>query len=1219
MPKIFALYILLLVSPLLGWSQVALTRTPGDYQVTRGLKIGNSTWVTPGLIKYTSNTWWGYNGSSWVDLGNITPQTLTLSNDTIYLTNGGFVVLPESSNFDGQYSSLSGAPTNVSYFINDAGYLTEDTALSEAQVDYYVSNNGFVTGTPWLSEGFITDGNIGWDNSYGFIVSEVDGSVTNEIQELSLEGDTISLTNSPSIGIPISNWNDAYYRSRYLDYVLDSTIIQGTPGSSGLGIDSTYYTLPTYSGTTYYINPTPGTPAGSGSFESPYNSWAGVTFTEGCTYLQLRGTTYNSAGSITPGASGVTVGIKIGAYGDSTLAKPKIIVSNTDPVIRLSGDNIFLVKDLEIQASRYGLGIRHDGPGEVWVYNCDIHGGTHNYWKYGPTTSQGTVKLLYSSFHDSWTDNIYGDDIEEIEIGHCNFYDCNMAYFTYPGDDGSSAAPGDNIQLATAYGPLTFHIHHSVIDHSSTGHKFCFIAWNGYTYVDTAWNAMNGLVTDNLIIGSRSQGFLGSNGLVYLGDMQAKDTVIFERNIFTDGSAAVYAESSNIRLSYNLIHNVSTGVVLSQARAALVLHNNTLANYSSAGVGAISSTSVISRNNAFSSGGAYAYNPNATYDSDYNYFQGYVSSGSTTLASWQGSSTNDDNSDTGDPLFKGVDSADYRPNTGSPLLDNGVPLGYSYDLSRDAITNPPSIGAYQNTVAPPSGEYIPGTPDEISVDSALLVGNIKVILGDYTGGNYAEFSDGNLLFHGDADLQLDWRNTPLARGETGEIQFNEVGLLSTDSLFHYERSSKVLSVPSLQTTSIKFGDNSIMTSASTGSGSGNFLVSTIQPGDTLPMPPPDIIYMPVDTITDDTQVDVTIPMGYALTYVYWDNLTTVSEINVIIGGGADNIHGGILTPAKTIQPITAPSIMATEVSLGITGNESPGIIPTLRLEKTPFYTYVPPVPTIPPYLDGNTSMWIATDSTEFYDLTDDNYVKILFDKAKRKNTSGSEVLPLPLDLTESQWTKTGTVTAHTANTFTTSNPGGAYRLLTMPMRAVMKANITGTSTNTPLSIYNNNNGVSANLIAEAGDGDAYFSSIGNYFYFRVNSAADITISSATVKRVDGNHLSHSTTSIRPTFADNAVEFNGTSQYLKTATGTTVTYQHAFIIGRKGSGDYHLYTSLTGFGELSSGVLTLGADGAATTFYDVDVKELVLRTDDDTSINNQIKAYLKAKYSVTEAP
>lgn len=55
-------------------------------------------------------------------------QVLSLSNDTLYLSDGGFAILP--AGFDGQYSSLVGAPTNVSAFTNDAGYLTTEVDSS---------------------------------------------------------------------------------------------------------------------------------------------------------------------------------------------------------------------------------------------------------------------------------------------------------------------------------------------------------------------------------------------------------------------------------------------------------------------------------------------------------------------------------------------------------------------------------------------------------------------------------------------------------------------------------------------------------------------------------------------------------------------------------------------------------------------------------------------------------------------------------------------------------------------------------------------------------------------------------------------------------------------------------------------------------------------------------------------------------------------------------
>jgi hypothetical protein len=60
------------------------------------------------------------------DAGYLTheSQILNIFNDTIYLTGGSFVKLP--AGFDGQYSSLTGVPTNVSAFTNDAGYINSE-------------------------------------------------------------------------------------------------------------------------------------------------------------------------------------------------------------------------------------------------------------------------------------------------------------------------------------------------------------------------------------------------------------------------------------------------------------------------------------------------------------------------------------------------------------------------------------------------------------------------------------------------------------------------------------------------------------------------------------------------------------------------------------------------------------------------------------------------------------------------------------------------------------------------------------------------------------------------------------------------------------------------------------------------------------------------------------------------------------------------------------
>ncbi|MBQ7490125.1 MAG: hypothetical protein IJT51_06385, partial [Bacteroidales bacterium] len=68
-------------------------------------------------------------------------QALSISNDTIFLTNGGFVKLP--AGFDGDYNSLTNTPTNVSHFTNDANYITKDSIPTN--VSAFINDAGYLT------------------------------------------------------------------------------------------------------------------------------------------------------------------------------------------------------------------------------------------------------------------------------------------------------------------------------------------------------------------------------------------------------------------------------------------------------------------------------------------------------------------------------------------------------------------------------------------------------------------------------------------------------------------------------------------------------------------------------------------------------------------------------------------------------------------------------------------------------------------------------------------------------------------------------------------------------------------------------------------------------------------------------------------------------------------------------------------------------------------
>ncbi|MFH2094878.1 MAG: hypothetical protein ABIJ16_04185, partial [Bacteroidota bacterium] len=101
-------------------------------------------------------------------------QVLSISNDTLYLSGGGFAVLP--AGFSGDYNDLVNTPVNVSDFTNDAGYITSP--------------------------------------------DDADANPVNEIQSLTMSNDTLYLTGVPPVYLEnlsdTSFWkktgNDLYYQ-----------------------------------------------------------------------------------------------------------------------------------------------------------------------------------------------------------------------------------------------------------------------------------------------------------------------------------------------------------------------------------------------------------------------------------------------------------------------------------------------------------------------------------------------------------------------------------------------------------------------------------------------------------------------------------------------------------------------------------------------------------------------------------------------------------------------------------------------------------------------------------------------------------------------------------------------------------------------------------------------------------------------------------------------
>ncbi|MCF6364815.1 MAG: hypothetical protein L3J35_01290 [Bacteroidales bacterium] len=109
-----------------------------------------------------------------------------------------------TDDFDGQYSSLTGVPTNVSVFTNDAGYLT---SFSETDPAFTAAPAFGITNT--LMTNWSTAYSWGNHAAQGYLTSfiEVDGDSTNEIQNLSISGNNLSIsgTGGNTVALPTSS------------------------------------------------------------------------------------------------------------------------------------------------------------------------------------------------------------------------------------------------------------------------------------------------------------------------------------------------------------------------------------------------------------------------------------------------------------------------------------------------------------------------------------------------------------------------------------------------------------------------------------------------------------------------------------------------------------------------------------------------------------------------------------------------------------------------------------------------------------------------------------------------------------------------------------------------------------------------------------------------------------------------------------------------------
>jgi hypothetical protein len=433
--------------------------------------------------------------------------------------------------------------------------------------------------------------------------------------------------------------------------------------------------------TTVYIDPSYTGSTQNGTIQYPYKSWNSVSWVNGNTYLQKAGTTFNTSTCLLITSKH---NITLGSYGSGS--KPKIVSSgdNTIKVIDITSSYNMVVTGLEVYSTtgQVTAAVIIDGTGSSnnLIDNCSLH---DSQWGIRILTTSSGNRILNSQVYNTQDDGIYIKDVPNIEIAYCNIYNVNLKYFINPDQSYSS---GDNIQIASTNNH-NFNIHHNTLDHSSTGNKFCFIAWgNNYT----------GVLEHNTMIGNSDQ----VTSCIYLSPTTGSVTVRY--NSITHGNYGIYAYVANFNVYYNnFVGNRTAIAVLNNYH--LRAENNIFYNNTIACISGFSGSNVVAKNNIFYiSGSAKALSTSGSLTSDYNTFNTQSANfinGHSTLSSWQSASGQDLHSFIGNPQFVNPSGNNFELQPNSPCINKGVICGYNQDFYGNPVPqgNSSDIGYYEYT------------------------------------------------------------------------------------------------------------------------------------------------------------------------------------------------------------------------------------------------------------------------------------------------------------------------------------------------------------------------------------------------------------------------------------------------------------------------------------------------------------------------------------------
>jgi hypothetical protein len=408
-----------------------------------------------------------------------------------------------------------------------------------------------------------------------------------------------------------------------------------------------------------YIDPgNAADPAQDGTRAHPLASWAAVTWRPGRAYLQRRGTVSVESQQVAIGADDVL----LGAYGAGP--RPVIDSSATHGVSAWRKAGIE-VRELEVRSSDTSS-MNWSSPTRLAVVGCRLQGGTWGMRFTGDPPPSG-IRVLWTELFEVGDDGMFVQNAEDIELGMLDIHHVNTHWS--PPETPETIAAGDAIQLHRVH---RFHVHHSRLDRTSSGNKFCFIANE----------CSQGLVEHNLMAGPLVTPVGGAT--VYLGGTPLTHSTVLRFNTFLGPSpTAIYSHAADLQVIGNLFLDQPRGV-WTDGQASL-WHNV----FSGVALGVTGGGRVEVRNTIFHllAPEARAFGSLGELSQDHNLFSRDPLLPGALV---------------GDPLFVDAPGGDFRLQPGSPAIDQGVDLG----LTEDRLGTPipqgaaPDLGAFEHRPAP---------------------------------------------------------------------------------------------------------------------------------------------------------------------------------------------------------------------------------------------------------------------------------------------------------------------------------------------------------------------------------------------------------------------------------------------------------------------------------------------------------------------------------------